>query len=123
MNILRLLPVFLSALLLGAHFLRTELILPVVLALLFPALLFFRRAWAARLVQFILVLGALEWVRTLIILAAQRRAYGLPWTRLAIIIGLVAVFTGSSALLFSYCRSLRKRYRLDNSFYQRNDDD
>ncbi len=122
MNILRLLPVFLSALLLGAHFLRMELILPVVLALLFPALLLFRRAWAARLVQIILVLGSLEWVRTLIVLASLRRAYGMPWTRLAIIIGLVAVFTGSSALLFSYCRSLRKRYGLDDSLDLENDD-
>ena len=116
MNILRLLPVFLSALLLGAHFLRTELILPVIFALLFPALLLFKRAWAARLVQIILVLGSLEWVRTLIVLVAERRAYGLPWIRLAIIIGGVAIFTGSSALLLSYCRSLRNKYRLDNSF-------
>ena len=114
MNFLRLLPVFLSALLLGAHFLRVELIPLVVPALLFPVLLLFRRAWTARLVQIILVLGALEWIRTLIFLVAERRAYGLPWIRLVIIIGLVAVFTGSSALLFSYCRSLRKRYKLDN---------
>lgn len=115
MNILRLLPIVLSALLLGAHFLRAGLIPLVVLALLFPALLLFRRAWATRLVQIILVLGALEWVRTLLVLVAERRADGQPWSRLAIIIGLVAVFSGSSALLFSCCRSLRKRYGLDNS--------
>ena len=115
MNILRLLPIVLSALLLGAHYLRAGLIPMVILALLFPALLFFRRAWAARLVQIILILGALEWTRTLLILVAKRRAGGQPWTRLAIILGLVVVLTGCSALLFSFCRSLRRRYGLDNS--------
>ncbi len=121
MNVLRLLPVVLSALLLGAHFLRAELIPVVVLALLFPALLFFRRAWATRLVQIFLVLGALEWVRTLLILVAERRADGQPWSRLAMIIGLVVVFTASSALLFSFCRSLRKTYGIDNSLTEESD--
>jgi hypothetical protein len=65
------------------------------------------------LVQGVLVLGALEWVRTLLTLVAECCAYGLLWGRLAIIIGLVAVFTGCSALLF-HGRSLRKYYGLDN---------
>jgi len=117
MTVLRLLPVVLSALLLGAHFLRTGLIPVVILAVLFPALLFFRRAWAARLVQIMLVLGALEWVRTLLILVAARQAVGQPWSRLAMIIGLVVVFTAGSALLFSFCRSLRIMYGLDNSWH------
>ena len=114
MNALRLLPVVLSALLLGAHFLRAGLIPIVVLVLLCPALLFFRRAWAARLVQIILVLGSLEWVRTLLLLVAERRAQGQTWARLAMILGLVALFTGCSALLFC-CSSLKRRYKLDNS--------
>ena len=119
MNVIRLLPVFLSALLLFAHFFRTGAIYIAVLALLFPAVLLFRRAWAARLVQFILVVGAIEWVRTLLFFVAERRAYGLPWGRLAIILGFVAVFTGGSALLFSFCRSLRRKYGLDNSLKEK----
>lgn len=118
MNILKLLPIIMSAVLLGAHFYRAGLIPLVVLSLLYPVLLFFRRVWAVRLVQIILVLGALEWVRTLLILVGERRAEGQPWARLAIIIGLVAVFTGCSALLFC-CRSLRKRYRLDNTLAEK----
>lgn len=111
MDVLRLLPVFLSALLLGAHFLRTGLIVLVVPAVLFPVLLLFRRAWAARLVQATLVLAALEWVRTLVILVVGRRASGEPWYRLAVILGVVAAFTGVSALVFR-CRSLREKYDL-----------
>ena len=91
MNVLRLLPIVFSAPLLGAHFFRAGLIPIVILALLFPALLFIRQAWAARLVQIILVLGALEWIRTLLILVAERRAGGQPWTQLAIIIGACSV--------------------------------
>jgi hypothetical protein len=114
MNFLKLLPIIFSALLLGAHFYRAGLSPLVVFALLFPGLLFLRRVWVVRLVQIILVLGALEWVRTLLILVAERRADGQPWERLAIIIVLVAVFTGCAALLFC-CRSLRKSYGLDNT--------
>jgi len=115
MNFLRLLPVFLSALLLCAHFLRLELIPVAVLALLFPTLLLFRRSWAIRIVQIFLVLGALEWIRILLIYVAERREIGQPWIRLAFILGFIAIFTGGSALLFYFIGSLRKRYGLDNS--------
>jgi len=112
MVILYLLPVVLSAVLLGAHFLRAGMVLLVVLALVFPTILLFRKPWAARLVQIVLVLGAFEWVRTLAVLVAERRATGQPWVRLAVILGLVAAFTGGSALLFSWSDTLRKRYSL-----------
>ena len=109
MNVLRLFPVVLSALLLGAHFLRAGLIPVVIPALLFPALLFFRRAWTTRLVQIILVLGALEWVRTLVIFVNERYAAGQPWGRLVMIIGLVASLTGGSALLIGKVHSEPRR--------------
>lgn len=111
MNFFRLLPVLFSALLLSAHFLRSGSLPLVILSLLFPIILFFKRAWAARAVQVILVLGALEWIRTLLLLVAERREAAQSWTRLAIILGTVALFTGCSALLFC-CRSLKTRYQL-----------
>jgi hypothetical protein len=58
MNLFKLLPIVLSALLLGAHFYRAALSPLVVYALLFPGQLLFRRVWAVRLVQVVLVLGA-----------------------------------------------------------------
>ena len=108
MIVLYLLPVVLSALLLGAHFLRMGMMPLVALSVAFPFILLLRRAWAARLVQILLVLGALEWIRTLTVLAAARWASGQPWVRLVVILGVVAAFTGGSALLFSWSHTVRQ---------------
>jgi len=114
MNAFKLVPVILSFLLLGAHFMRAQFYPLVVVSLVFPGVLLVKRWWAARLVQIVLVLGALEWIRTLLVLASQRRQAGQPWTRLAIILAVVAVFTACSALVFC-CRSLKNRYGLGSS--------
>ncbi len=103
-----------SALLLGAHFRWHGMNLLSIPAVLFPALLFIKRAWAARTVQIILFLGALEWVRTTIEIAFRRMDAGEPWLRMAIILGAVAVFTAVSALPFSRNKELRKQYGLEN---------
>lgn len=89
----------LSGLLIAAHFLRSGSLLVVGLAVLFPFLLFTGRLWAARLVQLLLVVSAVEWVRTLISIAQRRRSAGEPWTRMAAILGGVALFTLASAWL------------------------
>ena len=109
MNAIRLLPVILSFLLLGAHFYRAGLEIAAVLCLALPFLLVLRQAWIPRLFQALLVLGALEWLRALYGFAAVRIAFGEPWTRLAVILGLVALFTGLSGLVFRN-RKLRARY-------------
>ncbi len=114
MNAVKLLPVVLSCLLLGAHFLRAGMLPLVVVCLALPGLLLLRQPWVARLVQAVLVLGALEWLRTLVVLVAQRSAAGQPWDRLAIILGVVTTVTAASALVFC-CRSLRDRYRLGSA--------
>ncbi|MEE9612832.1 MAG: hypothetical protein V3W19_16385 [Desulfatiglandales bacterium] len=111
MNFFRLLPVILSALILGAHFFRAGGLLFVLIALAIPVILLIHRPWVARLVQIILVGGGLEWVRTLVRLASERQAIGEPWNRLAIILGGVAILTACSALLFSLS-ALRKLYSL-----------
>jgi uncharacterized membrane protein YecN with MAPEG domain len=114
MNFIRLFPVILSFSLLAAHFLRSGLMPLVVLTLLFPLLLFVKKTWVVRAIQIILVIGALEWIRTLLTLVDLRREAGMPWTRLAIIVGAVAIFTGCSALIFC-CSSLKKRYKYSNT--------
>ncbi|MCD4706356.1 MAG: hypothetical protein K8S62_01305 [Candidatus Sabulitectum sp.] len=113
MKLLRMFSIVLSALLLGAHFRWHSMDLLAIPAVLFPALLFIKRAWAARTVQVILFLGGLEWVRTTIAIASERVEAGEPWVRMAIILGSVAVFTAVSALPFSRNSSVRKRYGLD----------
>jgi len=100
MNALRLLPAILSCLLLGAHFYRAGLPLLMVFCAAAPLLLLLRRPWVPRLFQALLALGALEWLRTLYLFAAEREAFGQPWTRLAVILGAVALFTALSALVF-----------------------
>ena len=111
MNVVRLLPVFLSAVLLAAHLLRTGLGVFAVVGLAFPAVLVFPHRWAVRLVQGVLVLAAAEWVRTLLARVAERQAAGQPYTRLAVILAAVAAFTAASALVFLF-RPLQVRYKL-----------
>ncbi len=105
-------PVVLSLVILGAHFMRYGNSIGVIGALLLIALLIVRRPWVARLMQAVLILGALEWVRTLYELAQVRAALGQPFTRMIIILGVVAAITFCSALLFQ-SPALKKIYRLD----------
>ena len=103
-------PVVLSLLLLAAHASRggfPPLVSVLVLALV--GLLAVPRCWAARTLQVVLVIGALEWVRTTVVLATARQAVGLPATRLVIILAAVAIFTAASALVFRSDR-LRRRF-------------
>ena len=109
MIFLRLLPVILSLLLLGAHFSRAGLMLPMVLSLALLVVLAIPRPWAARLVQGALALATVEWLRTVYVLVRVRRTMGEPWTRAAIIIGAVAVFTACSWLAFRNA-AVRRRF-------------
>lgn len=95
---LRALPVFLSALVLVAHFYRARNLALVAVSLALPLLLLVGERWSARAVQAGLLLGALEWVRTLAFFASQRIEMGRPWGRLAVILGVVAALTALSAL-------------------------
>ena len=109
MNALKLLPVILSILLLAAHFYRAGIpaLSGLCIGVLF--LLFFRKRWVPRLFQWLLILASLEWLRALYFFAAMRIAWDQPWTRLAIILGAVALFTAVSGLVFRNTR-LRSYY-------------
>ena len=109
MNLLRLIPVILSFLLLAAHFYRSGQVTLAGLCVATLLLLFFRKSWIPRLFQLLLILGALEWFRSLYYFAAMRIAWDQPWTRLAIILGAVALFTALSGFVFSN-KALRARY-------------
>lgn len=108
---LQLLPVVLSLMVLGAHFLRAGNVALVALVCVALGLLGVRRPAAARLVQAALVLGAMEWFRTLVVLVAWRAESGQPVVRLIFILGSVAAFTGMSALAFQAAR-MRSWYSL-----------
>jgi hypothetical protein len=88
-----------SALLLAAHFLRQGEWPLVAVAVLAPWLLRVRTPWARRLLQGLLALATLEWLRTALLFVHARRLTGEPWMRLALILGVVALFTAGAALL------------------------
>ena len=98
---LRALPVVLAALVLAAHFYRSRSLPFVAVALALPLLLLVKERWSARVVQAGLLLGAVEWLRTLAFFAGQRMEAGRPWARLAVILGVVAALTALSALAVS----------------------
>ena len=112
MTFLKLTPVLISALLLAAHFSRAGLGLLAFAIALFPALLLLPRSWVARITQVLMTLGSIEWIRTTLILVSARREIGQSWTRLAVILGCVALFTLCSVLPFSFSTGVRKRYGL-----------
>ena len=58
MNVLRLIPVILSFLLLGAHFYRSGQVMLAAICVALLFLLFIRKSWVPRLFQILLVLGA-----------------------------------------------------------------
>lgn len=109
MNLVRLLPVILSLLVLGAHFYRAGNLVLVAGSLLVLLLLVIRRPWVRWVAQAALVLGAAEWVRSTLAFVRMRQAMDLPWTRLAVILGSVAAFTLLSALVF-LLPALKRRY-------------
>ncbi len=109
MNFLRLFPVLLSCLLLGAHFLRGGHTIMMTVCLAFPLLLLVRRPWIPQLMQLGMFLGSLVWVQTLYVQASLRHARGIPVTRYVAIMAAVTLFTGVSALVFML-PALRRRY-------------
>jgi hypothetical protein len=85
--------------------------LGVAASLLMTGLLFLRRPWVARLAQVALIAAALTWAVTLYELAQLRLGLGLPYMRMAVILGSVAVMALLSALLLQ-ARFLRDVYRV-----------
>ena len=101
----------LAAILLAAHFYRADQFVLAALSVAALVLLAIPRAWAARALQFVLVAGALEWLRTLAMFASARMAMGQPYLRLTLILLAVAAFTAGSAIVFRQS-ALRRRYGL-----------
>lgn len=107
-------PVVLSLVVLGAHFLRDGNTPFVAACLILIALLLARHVIVARVIQAALVLGTLEWLWTLYRLVEIRVAMELPYARMAIILIAVAAVTFCSALLFQ-TRTLGGIYGLTSS--------
>jgi len=96
---IRRIPAVLSALLLGAHFLRGGDLAWTGISLTLPLLLFVRSPWAIRVVQVSLVTAAGVWVLAAVEIARMRLAEGRPWIRMACILGAVMLLSLWSAWL------------------------
>jgi len=64
-----------------------------------PFALLMRRRWIDRAVQLVLLAGALEWVLTIVRIVEIRQQVGLPYLRMVMILGAVALVTAGSGLL------------------------
>ena len=109
MNFFKLLPVTISFLVLSAHFYRAGQIFPVLVCLMLILLMLLKKSWIPLLMQLALLIGAVEWLRTLLVIAQMRITNDMSWLRLAIILGGVALFTALSGLVFRI-QSVRRRY-------------
>ncbi len=107
MTFLLLLPAALSALVLGAHFLRVGHLVLTLLSLALIPLLFVRRPWAARAVQAAMVVSAAIWLHTTLSIAHQRAQFGEPYLRMALILGSVAAVALLAAILIQSRRARR----------------
>lgn len=110
MIIFRLFPVLLSFLLLAAHFSRADQTVPVVVSLLVPVLFFIKRRYILRIIQVVLLAAGLEWIRAMLVYIEARKSIGDDWTRLAIILSAVALYTVLSGL-FLQNRKIMDKYK------------
>jgi ABC-type Na+ efflux pump permease subunit len=107
-------PPVLSLVVLAAHFSRHDVpVLPWV-CLILPLVLLVRRPWVPRLLQLVLIVGAIEWLRTTVMLARERMDAGEPWLRMAVILVAVAFVAVGSVLLMESER-VRQRYATETS--------
>jgi hypothetical protein len=97
--------------LLGAHFLRAEAWIAVAVSGGMVLLLLVPRPWAAHLARAALVVGTLEWMRTMIVIAAVRISAGVPAGRMILILVTVAFLTLAAILVFRH-PALRRFYGL-----------
>ncbi len=99
MRVLRVVLVAASAVLIAAHFLRESAYPLVLVSLAFPFLLFVKTKWARWIIEGMLIVAGIEWLRTLFALVAERQALRQPYTAAAVILGVATAFTFASAIV------------------------
>ncbi len=100
----------LSLLVLAAHFYRAGALVLAVAGIVLIGLVTVSRPWAVQSLRVVLLLGAIEWLRTAWGLATHRAAVGQPYLRMVAILGTVAAMTLLAAFL---ARHLDRRSEVD----------
>lgn len=104
-----LIPAIFSFILLAAHFSRQNLTVIGIAALALLPLLFVKRKSSIWILQIALLLGSAEWVRSTLKYIEIRKQIDDDWTRLAIILFSVALFTLISGLLL-FTKNISNQY-------------
>lgn len=97
----RVIPLILASLMLSAHFYRHWNYPLMILSLLVPSLLFIKRRWSLIAVQVCTILGVGVWISTIVDIAKERITMEVPWGKMAVILGAVALFTIFAGLLLN----------------------
>src|SRR3989304_7237149 len=101
MMALRLLPVIIATLILGAHFYRGANYGLAAVCGTAPLMLLLRRRWVIYVTQVLLLFGGFLWLNSTFQFIQIREAMGLPWIRMALILGAVGLFTAGSAFILN----------------------
>lgn len=107
--ILRIIPLILATFMVSAHFFRHYNYPLMIISLLVPFLLLIKKRWVLIVIQFFALAGAGVWINTIVVLAKTRMHYGESWKRMAIILGIVALFTAGSGLLLNL-KKVKEKY-------------
>ena len=110
-NIIKILPIILCSMLMAAHLGRANMFVLQIISLLIPLILIWKNKFSARTVQLLLIIYGFEWIRTINYYAQIRIAKGEDWSRLAIILGIVALLNFATILVFR-SKSMKERYKL-----------
>lgn len=111
MKFIKFMPVIICFILLTAHFSRAGILFLAILSLSLPFLLFVKKVWVVRLIQLMLVLGALEWLRVMYVYIELRMQIGEPYLKLVIILSVISLITALSALIFQ-TKDIKEIYKL-----------
>ncbi len=105
----RLIPIFLSFLLMGAHFLRFQIPGLALMCVSAPLALLIKRKWIVKVFSILLFFMGLDWLSTAYGIWIGRQAAGESATRMLIILSGIALFTACSSLLFK-TKKMKERY-------------
>ena len=108
---LKILPIILCSFIMAAHLGRANMFVLQIVILLIPLILIFKNKISARVMQLFLIIYGIEWIRTIFYYAEIRIEKGEDWSRLAIILGVVALLNFATVLVFR-TKSMKVRYRL-----------
>ena len=108
-NFIKILPIILCSLIMAAHLGRANMFVLQIISLLIPFILIWKNKFSARAMQLFIFIYGIEWIRTIHYYSQIRIAKGENWSRLAIILGIVALLNFATILVFR-TKSMKERY-------------